>query len=293
MNGKPPLFSVLLPTHNRADVIGLAIRSILAQTCGDFELLIVGDGCTDNTADVVTGFGDRRIHWFDFPKAEGFGYANRNRALRQAQGSLIAFAAHDDLMLPDHLERMAALFAQRPATYWAYCRPLWIDDEGTVMPFFVNLTRKQAHDQFMNDFNTIPAGCVVHRREVYDKVGMWPTDVAASGDWVLWRRIIMTYGRGALQFSRTPAHLHFRAHWRNPQDWAPRPLPYLKAISQRKKDWPHQLQLNLSQNGQTPQAQVWDMIQADGAQFCARLRGGVATLEDDIAWEATLDRQFF
>ena len=156
-----PRFTVLLPTHDRADVVGFAVRSVLAQTHIDFELLVVGDGCTDDTSSVISSFGDPRIRWFDLPKAPYSGYANRNLVLRQASGELIAYMSHDDLWLIDHLERMSELF-EGDAVEWAYSRPLWIADDGTAVPFAVDLRRADHFARFMSTGNSIPSTCIVH-----------------------------------------------------------------------------------------------------------------------------------
>jgi glycosyltransferase involved in cell wall biosynthesis len=184
-----PRFSVLLPTHNRADLLGLAIKSVLWQTEPDFELLIVGDGCTDNSAEVVAGFNDPRIRWFDLPKAPYFGYANRNVALREARGDLIAFMAHDDLLFPDHLTVLADSF-RHETVEWAYSRPLWVSTDGMVLPFAVNLTHPDELHHFLTLANSIPAACVMHRRSCFETYGYWPEDIASAADWRFWIRII-------------------------------------------------------------------------------------------------------
>ena len=184
-----PRFTVLLPTHNRADVVGFAIDSVLGQTNPDFELLVVGDGCTDTTAAVVASFHDERIRWFDLPKAPAFGYANRNVALREARGELVAFMAHDDLLLPDHLELMAAPFADDRVEL-AYSRPLWVADDGSIVPFAVDLTMPDQLQRFLNTHNLIPASCVVYRRRVHDRVGYWQENAPDGADWLLWTAIL-------------------------------------------------------------------------------------------------------
>ena len=144
-----PLFSVLMPTHNRADVLGYAIQSVLWQSAPDFELLIVGDGCTDNTAEVVAQYQDPRIRWFDLPKAPYFGYANRNIALREARGEYVAFAADDDLLLPDHLALLAGE-AVRTQAEWLYSRPVWVTSDGVVVPSMVNLHNTDELHSFLD-----------------------------------------------------------------------------------------------------------------------------------------------
>lgn len=107
-----PRVSVIIATYNRSAVLRHAVASVLAQTFADFELLVVGDGCTDDSASVVGGFADARIRWFNLASNSGHQSTPNNEGLRQARGDLIAYLGHDDLWLPHHLEaRIAAIDA--------------------------------------------------------------------------------------------------------------------------------------------------------------------------------------
>lgn len=282
-----PRFSVLIPTHDRAEVLGPAIASVLSQTLQDFEVLVVGDGCADASAEVVAGFGDSRIRWFDFPKAPGFGYANRNLALQQATGDLIAFLGHDNLYFPDHLARLSVPF-QNQRVMMAYSRPLWIRDDGVILPFFVNLNTAQARQSFMKQRNILPATTVVYRRSLHDEVGCWPEDVPDAGDWALWKRILTAYPKG-LGFCRVPTCLHFRANWRAVQKWGPPAVSYLSYLKDEGTFWESGLDLKLNQGGDLPQTQVAAMLAQGGSDLVARIRTGVENLADILAWNASLD----
>ncbi len=212
-SGEHPTFTILLPTHNRGDVLPFAIQSVLAQSIQDFELLIVGDGCTDKTADVVGTFHDRRIRWFDLPKGPGFGYENRNVALRQARGRLVAFMAHDDLWLRDHLAVLASCFNDDQIEI-AYSRPLWVGVDGTISPGTFNLHDPDTLKVFLTKWNGIPAGCVVHTRECFSKYGYWDATLAAAADWDMWKRIVNGGGQKNVAYHPLPTCLHFRAIWR-------------------------------------------------------------------------------
>ncbi|MGZ5787509.1 MAG: glycosyltransferase family 2 protein, partial [Ramlibacter sp.] len=202
-----PRFSVLLPTHNRPDVLAFAIESVLAQSERDFELLIVGDGCTDGTAGVVAQFDDARIRWFDLPKAPYFGYANRNVALKHAQGALVAYVGHDDLLFPDHLALLSRRLEEAGAD-WVYSRPLVASPEGIVVPLSGNLHNPDELDAFFQRDNFIPTACVLHRRACLKESGYWPEDVPAGADWHLWRRMIERGSRQNFAYEPVPTTLH-------------------------------------------------------------------------------------
>ena len=287
-----PRFTVLLPTHNRPEVLTFAIQSVLAQDFEDFELAVVGDGCSSETAELMAGFNDPRVLWFDLPKAPGFGYANRNIALSQTTGELVAFLGHDNLYLPDHLSRMHTRF-QSDTRQFVYSRPLWIDDEGVVMPCYVNLHHPQARRSFMQDANILPASTIVHRRSALDTAGHWPEDVEHTGDWDLWKRMFDAFpGSEFLICDQVPTTLHFRADWRDPARWMPGSMAYIAALHRSGGFWPQGLDMQLDPKGDLPQAQVWAKMQIDARDVANRLRHGTRFLQDVLAHNAALDPNF-
>lgn len=109
MNSSNPLVSVVVSTYNRADLIGETIKSILNQTYRNLELIIVDDGSTDNTREVVEGFGDWRIRYI-FTDNWGGPARPRNIGIKRAKGEYIAFCDDDDLWFPNKIEEQLKHF---------------------------------------------------------------------------------------------------------------------------------------------------------------------------------------
>ena len=110
--GVPGLVSVIVPCHNRADIVGETIESVLAQTYENFEIVIVDDGSEDNTAEVVGAYADPRILYFYQPNA-GLSAA-RNSGLNVTAGEFIAFLDSDDVWLEWKLAAQVQLFQRHP-----------------------------------------------------------------------------------------------------------------------------------------------------------------------------------
>jgi glycosyltransferase involved in cell wall biosynthesis len=103
-----PLVTVVIQTYNRSNILGYAIQSVLAQTRPDWELLVIGDGCTDDSADVVAAFTDPRVRFVDLRPRVGDQSGPTNEGIRLARGRYIALLNHDDFWFPDHLAHAVA-----------------------------------------------------------------------------------------------------------------------------------------------------------------------------------------
>jgi len=107
-------FSIILPTYNRAHLLSKAIESVRAQSVSDWELIVIDDGSTDNTKDIVFSFGDKRIL---YGKQENRGRSSaRNAGLHHASGEWVCFLDSDDWYLEDHLESFEKAISEYPTT---------------------------------------------------------------------------------------------------------------------------------------------------------------------------------
>ncbi len=278
---KSPQFSILLPTHNQPDTLAVALESVLAQTVSNFELLVVGDGCTDNTAEVVESFGDSRVTWLDFPKAPGFGYANRNVALQQARGELIAYQAHDDIWFADHLEQFAQAFGN-PQIAIAVSRPVWVLPSGWMVPGRITLNDPVLNrDFFTRQSNMLPAPSFVYRQRPGQPRQLWNAELDREGDWDLWLRILGECGLGRLAQLPEPTTLHFRARWRTadqaPDEWIWNSLSDAGRLADS-------LRLP-AEGGTVQQVAAWQQLGADGVAKWIELRRELSLAADQFAGE--------
>ncbi|MFC4624786.1 glycosyltransferase [Daeguia caeni] len=277
-----PLFTIIMPTHSRVDVIGHAIESLRNQTVQDFELLVVGDGCAPGTGERVASFNDPRIRFFDLPKAPFFGYANRNVALRESRGTYIGFMADDDLVTPDHLEILRNALDGGAAL--AYTQALWVSTDGIAAPFLTNLDMADQLELFMFRANSIPASCFAYRADVLPTRDAWPEDVPVAADWRLWQKIINAAPEHPLTYCRTPTVLHFSAKRKNARHSNMGALANYLAIADTVDWWPSALRQSIAPD-QTEQG-VYAALLSDKAQdFTGRLRQAAQDLVDRLTWQ--------
>jgi glycosyltransferase involved in cell wall biosynthesis len=137
-----PRISVVLPVHNRADVLARAIESVLAQRLREFELVIVDDGSTDYSVRVAKSFSDDRIKLVELGENRG-GNVARNAGVRAASAPLIAFLDSDDAYLPEKLANVVAEFDKSPKL------ELLVDSFIKVQPNGARVVRKNPviHDR--------------------------------------------------------------------------------------------------------------------------------------------------
>ena len=185
-----PLVSVVIPTYNRCNWLSRAIESVLHQTYSPFELIVVDDGSTDGTPELLEAYGDgiRVI------RKENTGVSGaRNAGIRAAKGELIALLDSDDRWLPEKLEHQVAFFKASPRAMICQTEEIWIRNGIRVNP-------KRRHRKFSGMIfeRTLPLclvspSAVMMRAALFREVGLFDEDLPACEDYDLWLRITWKY----------------------------------------------------------------------------------------------------
>src|SRR4030042_1588084 len=184
-----PTVSVIIPTYNRAHLLNRAIKSILVQTFGDFEIIIVDDASTDNTERIVKSIDDKRILYIRHENNKG-GSAARNTGIRQARGKYIAFLDSDDEWLPEKLEKQLKVFERST------------NSVGLVYTGIIKESkqRRSVHQSRENTAQAILAENYVGttstpliKKECFLKTGLFDETLPSAQDWDMWIRIGQYY----------------------------------------------------------------------------------------------------
>ncbi|MGI8436919.1 MAG: glycosyltransferase family 2 protein [Chthoniobacterales bacterium] len=164
----PPRVSIITATYNWSAVLHYAIGSALAQSFTDFEMLVIGDGCTDDSGEVVASFDDARLRWHNLLQNSGHQSTPNNAGLSLARGEFIAYLGHDDLWLPDHLTQLCAAMEERQADV-SYSWTLLIFPPPSPLRV---LNGANPSGKFEPDLR-VPPSSLVHRRDLITEIGGW------------------------------------------------------------------------------------------------------------------------
>ncbi len=179
------LVSIIMPSYNTASFISSSIRSVLAQSYNDWELIIVDDCSSDNTDQVVKEYlSDERIKYLKNEKNSGAA-VSRNRALREAKGKWIAFLDSDDLWMPDKLEKQIT-FMMENGYHFSYTNYAEIDSDGKRNGITVTGPRKITKTGF---FNYCWPGCltVMYDRDAVGLIQI--ADIKKNNDYAMWLKV--------------------------------------------------------------------------------------------------------
>ena len=183
---KKTFVSVIIPTYNRGWILKEAVDSVMAQEYKDFELIVVDDGSTDNTSDVLAFYGNDVKALFQKNKGVS---AARNRGIAEASGQFIAFLDSDDLWLPQKLSTQVEFFNQTPDAWICQTEEIWIRNGIRVNP---KKRHKKPSGMIFEpslELCLVSPSAVMIRRSLFDRVGCFDEALPACEDYDLWLRI--------------------------------------------------------------------------------------------------------
>ncbi len=203
-----PRVSVIMAAHNAEAYVGPALRSLLAQTMEDFEIIVVDDASTDSTARIVNDFDDDRVVLVSLEENRGAAAA-RNAGLKRARGVYIAIMDADDLSRRDRLAIQADFLAHHPGVDVAGSQIRVVDAAGRVVARRSYPTASAAILRAMPRWNPIAHSTVMVRAGLITGAGGYDESATAAHDYALWSRLAR---RGAVFVNLPDTLVDYRIH---------------------------------------------------------------------------------
>jgi len=192
-----PTFDIIIPAYNAAKYLPTAIESVIAQTFEDWRILLVDDGSTDNTSEIISTFFQQLGPKLQYINQENSGLpAARNTAIRHSSAEFLALLDADDVWLPCRLSESLNSMRGRPQVGLSYGFVQRIDPQGAVIDTFAN---RQQHGEgriapyiYMRRVD-LPCPTITFRKRCVDEVGLFDETLRATEDRDLWLRIALRY----------------------------------------------------------------------------------------------------
>jgi glycosyltransferase involved in cell wall biosynthesis len=192
-----PTVDVIIPAYNAATYLPAALESVISQTFNDWQIILVDDGSTDNTAEVVAPFLNRCGSKLTYIRQENYGLpVARNAAIRSSNSEFLALLDADDVWLPCRLAESLKAMMVRPEVGLCYGLITYIDQDGITEETFEG-NRKHAEGKiaphiYLRDVE-LPCPTMTFRRQCIKEVGLFDETMRATEDRDLWLRIALRY----------------------------------------------------------------------------------------------------
>ncbi|AEA42733.1 glycosyltransferase family 2 protein [Fluviicola taffensis] len=186
--------SIVIPTYNRAHLIENTLQRVLDQTCDDFEVIIIDDGSTDNTEEIIQPYLSEKVKYYRIPNSERG--AARNRGTELAKGNYVNWFDSDDEMLPNHVSFIKELVEKnnKPEVLHVMYQ---IKDQTTGKTTTIQSSyssRQRKRKNFLIEGNYLACNPVIVRRDIaLENPFIENRNLSASEDYELWLRLLAKY----------------------------------------------------------------------------------------------------
>ncbi|HWP93499.1 MAG TPA: glycosyltransferase [Thermodesulfobacteriota bacterium] len=208
--------SVIIPTHNRAEYLRLAIASVLNQSYRGLEIVIVDDASADNTFEVVTSFDDERIKYLRHALCKG-GSAARNTGIMNSSSKYVAFLDDDDEWLPDKLRKQLDLLEKASSKIGAvYTGHMVVDyNSRNVIRIWSPKKRGNIYEAMFEANWVSTTSSVLLRRECFERVGLFDENLPSFQDYDMWIRISKEFNFEYINETLVKYRIHGDKIWTN------------------------------------------------------------------------------